>query len=219
MPGVRPVAASGFLRDMTDDWPADRTLDVLRAAHARLLARLDGLGDEDVRRPSRLPGWTVGHVLSHLARNADSVVRRFDGVQRGAVVDQYEGGPEGRAAGIEAGAHRPAAELVLDVRRSAEAAEVAAAAIPADRWDAPTRSVSGAVEPAIAVLRGRVVEVEVHHVDLGLGYEPSDWPPDFVALGLADKLPDLPGLAADPGALLAWIIGRSAEPPVLRAWE
>ena len=23
---------------------------------------------------------------------------------------------------------------------------------------------------------------EVHHVDLGLGYEPSDWPEDYVAV-------------------------------------
>ena len=45
-------------------------------AHARLLALLrDRAGALDGGAPSRLPDWTVGHVLTHLARNADSIVR------------------------------------------------------------------------------------------------------------------------------------------------
>jgi hypothetical protein len=35
---------------------------------------VDGIGrltDADARGPSLLPGWTRGHVLTHLARNAD----------------------------------------------------------------------------------------------------------------------------------------------------
>jgi len=31
--------------------------------------------DADVRAPSLLPGWTRGHVLSHIARNADGITR------------------------------------------------------------------------------------------------------------------------------------------------
>ena len=42
------------------------------AAHARLLDAIAELGDDDVRRPSLLPDWSIGHVLTHLARNADS---------------------------------------------------------------------------------------------------------------------------------------------------
>ena len=33
-------------------------------AHARLAAALDGLTDEVAARPSLLPGWTVGHLLT-----------------------------------------------------------------------------------------------------------------------------------------------------------
>ena len=39
------------------------------AAHARLLARANRLAEDQVRAPSRLPGWSVGHVLAHLARS------------------------------------------------------------------------------------------------------------------------------------------------------
>src|SRR5262245_7826701 len=48
------------------------------AAHQGLLAMLDGrlsAGALDVSQPGRLPGWSIGHVLTHLARNADSMVR------------------------------------------------------------------------------------------------------------------------------------------------
>jgi maleylpyruvate isomerase len=56
----------------------NRQVEGLAASHQRLLSTLDpmdgeGLTDEMVNRPSRLPDWTVGHVLAHLARNADSM--------------------------------------------------------------------------------------------------------------------------------------------------
>ena len=45
-------------------------------SHRGLWAMLDELGEAvDPARPSLLPGWTVGHVLTHLARNADSMTR------------------------------------------------------------------------------------------------------------------------------------------------
>src|SRR3954452_11064204 len=87
----------------------------LAASHRRLFATIDGLGEDGVRAPSRLPGWTVGHLLTHIARNADSLTRRMVAAARDEIGDQYPGGAAGRAAEIEAGAGRPAAELVADV--------------------------------------------------------------------------------------------------------
>ena len=54
--------------------------------------------------------------------------------------------------------------------------------------------------------RRRWREVELHHVDLGLGYEPADWPPAFVERVLPDALADvgrrLPGLdGCDPAVV------------------
>ena len=60
-------------------------------------------------------------------------------------------------------------------------------------------------------------EVEVHHLDLGLGYPQSDWPPRLVDLmlpGLLDGLPEPAGRAA----LAAWALDR-ASAPALRAWD
>src|SRR5258708_2431063 len=60
-------------------------VDACAAPNETLNARLVGLTDDEARRPSLLPGWTVGHVLTHIARNADGLARMFTGAQRGEV--------------------------------------------------------------------------------------------------------------------------------------
>jgi len=96
-----------------------------QAAHVRLFTTLDGLDAQSPGQPSRLPGWTVGHVLTHLARNADSHVRMLEGAGRGEAHEQYAGGYEQRSSDIEAGAGRPMAVLDRDVRSSAARLEQA----------------------------------------------------------------------------------------------
>ena len=184
------------------------------AAQSALDERLVGLDDATARRPSRLPGWSVGHVLSHLARNADSVVWRLEGASRGELRDQYPGGLEQRRSEIEAGAGRAAAELVADVRTSSAAVERVMAGLPPAAWDAPTRTSRGVVEPSRDAVLSRWREVVVHHGDLGLG--PVPIPPDLVAAWLPRELPRLPG-RTDHGELLAWLIGRG-EAPALAPW-
>src|SRR3954471_17344691 len=95
----------------------------IRASHAVLHDRLAGLDDATARRPSLLPGWTVGHVVTHIARNADSVVRRLAGAVGGRLVPQYPGGLDGRTREIEDGAGRSAAELLADLVRSDDAVD------------------------------------------------------------------------------------------------
>jgi maleylpyruvate isomerase len=165
-----------------------------------------------------LPGWTVGHVLTHLARNADSVVRRLTAAADGRTVEQYAGGDAGRSAGIEAGAGRPAAELVADVLAADAAVDRLVGGLPGEVWERPVlRSGAGGTVPAERLLYSRWREVEVHHVDLGLEYTPADWPAALVArmlpgliAGLADR--------ADPAALAAWALDRGPA-PTLTGWD
>jgi maleylpyruvate isomerase len=187
-----------------------------RSAHARLDAALVGLTDEQARRPSRLPEWTVGHVLTHLARNADSVVRRLEGARRGEIVPQYEGGVEGRNAELEAGAARSPAELRSDVRDANARCDEACAAAAPETWGRPIIGLDGVEQPATFMAFSRWREVEVHHVDLGLGYEPRDWPDELVRYWLPSLLAGLSERAA-AADLLAWTIGRGS-PPELRPW-
>jgi maleylpyruvate isomerase len=186
-------------------------------AHERFLGAVRDLSDEHVRRRSLLPGWTVGHVLTHVARNADSHVRRAEAAVRGEVVDQYHGGLAGREADIEAGAGRSAVEILDDVRRSARAVDDAWRALPADAWTARSRDANGRERPLFELPARRWQEVEVHVVDIDVGVTHRDWPEAFVLEWLPrtrermwDRLPSQPiGLGFDdPRDELAWLYGR-----------
>jgi maleylpyruvate isomerase len=104
-----------------------------RGAHARLFATVDTLDDSS--RPSRLPGWSVGHVLTHLARNADSHVRVLEAARQARAVEQYAGGRKQRADDIEAGAGRALADIVEDLRESVGRLEHRWASMTAEDWN------------------------------------------------------------------------------------
>jgi maleylpyruvate isomerase len=192
-----------------------------KAAHARLLATIDGLDDATAAGPGRLPGWSVGHVLTHLARQADGHIRMLDAAADGKVADQYAGGPEGRAAEIDAGAGRPAAELVADVAATIDRLEAAwdrtAAAVWAHGFG---RGTFGDLQPCADLPFRRWREVEVHHADLGLDFDPSGWTATFVDTELPRSLAALPARLPleDRRLLLAWLLGRSVAPPELPPW-
>jgi maleylpyruvate isomerase len=173
-------------------------LDRLGAATDRLLATSATLTDAQAREPSLLPGWTRGHVLSHVARNADGLGTLLRGAATGAQIPMYAS-PQARDADIEAGAGRGAAELTADVRDSAAALAGRATSLPAGAWTVPVRARAGAAFPAREVLDRRLSEVEIHHVDLAAGYGPRDWPEDFITGCLPRVARSFTGRADTPG--------------------
>jgi maleylpyruvate isomerase len=178
------------------------SLDRLAVATDRLLATATGLSDAQAREPSLLPGWSRGHVLTHIARNADGMVNLLRWARTGTQTPMYASA-ESRAADIEAGAGRPTADLAADVRESAAGLAAEAASMPDDAWTAQVRALNGPPFPALGVLERRLSEVEIHHVDVAAGYSPGDWPGDF----LSEALPRVAGSFA----------GRDDVPPCL-AW-
>ncbi len=186
-----------------------------RDATARLLAALEVLHDLDVARPSLLPDWTVGHVLTHLARNADSFVWVLRSASKGKQVPQYPGGAAGRGRDIAEGANRHAEVILEDLRDSAARLDATWREVPEEVWLREGLRTDGSPLPCRELPMSRWREVEVHHVDLGLGYGISDWSEDFVSSDLPLALDRLPGRLEDPSrktALLAWIYGRAGLP-------
>lgn len=190
-------------------------------AHEQLLVGLSGLTDEAARRPSLLPGWTVAHTLTHIARNADSHVLMLQGAQRGEVAAQYPGGLEQRAADIEAGVDRSAAQLVADVGESCARLEATWLAMSEDGWNGQGSAGFGPVAVNDLPFR-RWRETVVHHADLGLAYSWSDWPVDYVRVELgrlamqwASRKPmgltTLPTIALELSdhERAAWLMGRA----------
>jgi maleylpyruvate isomerase len=148
-----------------------------------LLATAATLGDTGIREPSRLPGWSRGHVLTHIARNADGLRNLLVWARTAVPTPQYASAGD-RDAQIEAGAGRRAAEHLADLRESAAAFRAEAATLTGGDWQAMVRGMRGPEHPAWFTLVRRLMEVHVHHVDVGAGYGPADWPAPFVAIAL-----------------------------------
>jgi maleylpyruvate isomerase len=180
------------------------------------------------RRPSLLPDWTVGHLLTHVARNADSHRGVFEAAQRGEITTQYPGGPAQREGDIAAGAGRPATELIADVRTANLRLEGAWAATDEETWATGLgiRAKGLATLPDYVFLRWR--EVEVHLVDLDLKELGSpDWDglsPDYVDMewqamlgGLKDRVPAGITLLLVPGDRPSHAAGKGDQRVVVRA--
>src|SRR4051812_4990956 len=162
------------------------------AAHRRLVDQLAGLTDADARRPSLLPGWSVGHVLTHVARNAESHTRMFVAAAVGDVGEQYPGGLEQRASDIEAGADRSGRELAADVAATSAALEAAWERIDDGTWARGRGRLTGGTRPIVDLPFLRWREVEIHHADAGLGLTSAEWTDAFVEREMPNTIAAVP---------------------------
>lgn len=205
------------------------SMEALVASTHSLQRSLAELGDDEVRAASLLPGWTRGHVLTHVARNADAMVNLATWARTGVETPMYASREE-RDATIEAQSNRSAAELVDDVSSSHARLMHALESMASDhwqvslRWGAQDREGEAWLIPSL-----RRTEVEVHHVDLGVDYTPAHWPEDFVEALLSDVAADFTARGA-PGFVLVgnddegrWTVGSggleiNGPPPALLGW-
>jgi maleylpyruvate isomerase len=214
----------------------------LERATTRLLATVEALDDTALTKPSLCPGWTRGHVVTHLARNADAYVNLLTWARTGQRTPAYASA-QARDADIEAGSGRPAAAQRADLAAAVTRLATAIDAMPAEAWSAIVALPSGTEIPAARVVWSRVCEVELHHVDLCAGYTSADWPESFPLRLLHDPAtPRAATLAAPDGtilltvagaptvtgpahALAAWLSGRgdgtglTGDLPNLEAWK
>ncbi|WP_329247461.1 maleylpyruvate isomerase family mycothiol-dependent enzyme [Streptomyces sp. NBC_01478] len=183
----------------------------VRDATERVLTAAAGLDNASVAEPSRLPGWSRGHVLAHLARNADALVNVLEGRPMYATASV-------RDADIERDAPRPLDAQLADLRESGARFQSAGAA-PAD-WSRTVELRNGVVDTASRIPFRRWVEVELHHVDLGTGYELEDLPEEFTQREIAFLVERFDGHLDVPSTRLtdgthAWSTGRAADKPEL----
>lgn len=197
-----------------------RDLDGVAGAHTRLMQRLHAAAEASPQllnpaRMSRCQGWTVGHVLTHLARNADSHVEMIEGrpQYRDAAARNHD---------IATGASRGIDALLDDVTAASARLEAAWAACAS--WDVTVMTASGP-RPARQAPLLRWREVEWHTVDLAIGVESDHVDADYLRVELYLQeimwrsrhtigLTGLPAelLAEPPHLRAAWFLGRYAPP-------
>lgn len=192
--------------------PAIPVTDHLAEAFRRLVRTVDALPDEAWAGPSLLPGWTRGHVVAHLALNAEGLAGALVGVAEGEAVPMYASdqqrdddidalaaaGPAELRDRLFAGATRFTDALALMVAHAAETPGLGETLI--DRTPAGTRRF-----PAHQVAWMRLREVEIHHADLGLDYSPADWPHDFAMALVSDAV------QRQPDTLRATLVATDVE--------
>jgi maleylpyruvate isomerase len=148
----------------------------LAAGQGRLRALLEGLTEDAARAPSALPGWTRGHVLTHIEGVGLALARQARYAQRGKLIEVYDGGRSSRDAAIEAGHGRSAARLTVALNDALDEIDASWSAVGPDDWDRPVSYRDGTLITAgLAWWR----ELEIHTADALLGRGPADWPPEL----------------------------------------
>jgi maleylpyruvate isomerase len=193
-------------------------LELLQDATRRLVRTVDELPDEAFDGPSLLPGWARRHVIAHLALNAEGLGRALNGLAEGEQVPVYDS-DEARDRDIVELAKAAPAELRQRLLAATEMFARAVESLSSDQDGMRVlRTPDGPRWPAPTTIGKRHREVEIHHVDLDVGYTRSDWPTAFVEEVITQftarlrKQADFTVKSADSGR--TWVVGTGGDPVV-----
>jgi maleylpyruvate isomerase len=160
---------------MDDTARPDAELLAVDAAFSMLVDAIADITDDSARAPSSLPGWTRGHVVTHVARSGEADALTVEGALRGEVLEKYPGGAEQRARDIDAGATRDVDALRTDLVATQRRLVAAWARVRGDGWERMTSTPMGPRTVA-GTVAARRREILVHLVDLDVGVAPGDLP-------------------------------------------
>ena len=193
------------------DTPGPDLLDALDRHTGLLEATVADL--DDVTAPTLCVGWSRGHVLSHLARNADGIAA----LVRAAVDDTGEtmyASVEARDADIDAGAGRDLSEQAEDVHTTAAEVNRELRRLRPEHGDTRLERVPGVrFIPGRHLPFMRVREVVYHHVDLDAGFSFEDVEPDLLLVFLDDEVKRLRRCDPEPDLSISttegdqWTVG------------
>ena len=169
------------------DTPGNTDVLALVPTHTeRLLATARALVDPAA--PSLCEGWSRGHVLSHVARNADGLGSLVGGVVDRTGATMYAS-RVARDADIDAGADRSVAELAADVETTAASLAEQLPRLAPEHDDRPLERTPGEIRGRAAdIPLMRLREVVFHHVDLDAGFGFDDVEPGLVHLFLDEEV-------------------------------
>lgn len=145
------------------------------ASSQRLIDSVSVLTDDQVRATSLVPPWTRGHVLTHVCRAGDSLIRLLSWARTEVEIAQYPS-MDFRAAEIEAGCRRTVSEIVGDLQSNVASFDREVRSLPAAAWSFPVVPRTGEPRTPATLVPIRLRELEIHHVDLDVGYTFADIP-------------------------------------------
>ena len=177
---------------------ADVTPELVAAETDRLVSTAASFRNDAVLAPSLCEGWSRGHVLSHLARNADALVRVCDVALTGNPDTMYDD-VASRDADIERGARRAGDDLAADLRDSAARLGERLESLRPEHSEVRVERTPGGFPIAVGMVPFmRLRELVFHHVDLDAGYTFASAPAEVVALFVRDAANRLAHVDAPP---------------------
>ncbi|NUT52335.1 MAG: maleylpyruvate isomerase family mycothiol-dependent enzyme [Saccharothrix sp.] len=132
-----------------------------------------------LRGPSLLPDWSRGHVVTHVARNADALVNLLTWAKTGVEHPMYPSAAD-RDADIAEGAGRLPQLLRADLDAACQRVATAARELPATAWEAEVAHPRLGPFLAHRIPWMRLREVWFHLVDLDRGVGFADLPPQLL---------------------------------------
>lgn len=191
-------------RTLTDArrWMTEGTTLFLEAAAA--------LDAPDWGAPSALPGWTNGHLVAHVAANADAIGNLVHWAATGMQTPMYAS-PAARAEGIALGESLSAAELLNWLHKSAEELDAAMAGLTDQQWQHPVVTAQGRTVPVSETPWMRAREVMVHAADLSGRTGFADLPTEFLQalrIDITDRRGGVPGVEGALPEVVAYLAGR-----------
>jgi len=159
-------------------------LEEIDASTRRVAASLGAVDLDMLLAPSLLPGWARATIAAHLTWVADRYVAMTADALAGRATTTYPGGPAQRDASLRA-LEDATAEQALIRFEAASAALADAWRHLGDRQWATTMHERHIGPMRLSRLTAlRLTELEVHHVDLDVGYRVTDWPAAFTRICL-----------------------------------
>jgi len=175
------------------------TVPWMRAGTDLVVGAVQVLSDAELREPSALPDWTRAHVVAHLSRNAEALVRLVHWAATGEVTPMYPS-LESRTADIEATAQQPPAVLRQELSATAALLDQRLSALDEAGWAGTVRSALGRELTAAGTPWMRIREVWLHAVDLDAGIGTAVFPSALLVellddvVGVVGAKPDCPAV-------------------------
>ncbi len=193
--------------------PSDRpartvSLAELDEATGRFVTAVRGLSQVGLSAPSALPGWSRGHVVAHVARNADALANLAEWAATGVKTPMYLS-KEAKFAAIETDGVRPLEDQLVDLEATAQRLSVRLTELPHAADEAVLKMITGAEVEGWELPLLRIREVEIHHVDLALDYDVQSWTDEFSVRTLDQVSPGFAARGDVPFARLVAAGGRS----------
>ena len=153
--------------------------------------------------------------MTHIANKVKAHVQLVEGPPAGEARRLHPPGYDADLAAA-AGASRSAEELREDLAASLILLEEAWDGLDEAMWDQSGIMMAGS-RTMIESVNHHLRNIEVHHVDLNIGYGINDWSAYFVEAELTRRLPALTH-RANHADLLAWLLNRGQAPDLVNPW-